>query len=115
MDEMLEETMEGMDDEEELESEANEEVEKILFEITDGKLGVQNSKVGALPVGRVLLLSVYVIDRVVPSTTGCGGTDGGRFAEGRRDGESYCWITQFVIPLSLERLGSRDEEMLNDV
>ena len=50
MDEMLEETMEGMDDEEELESEANEEVEKILFEITDGKLGVQNSKVGALPV-----------------------------------------------------------------
>lgn len=54
MDEMLEETMEGMDDGEELESEANEEVEKILFEITDGKLGVQNSKVGALPVSRFL-------------------------------------------------------------
>ena len=64
MDEMLEETMEEMDDEEELESEANEEVEKILFEITDGKLGVQNTKVGALPVSS--LSSPRRIDELKP-------------------------------------------------
>ncbi len=41
----MEETMEGLDDEE-LEEEADEEVEKVLFELTDGKLG-QAGRVGA--------------------------------------------------------------------
>jgi len=38
MEEMLEDTLQ-MDDDEELEAEADEEVEKVLFELTDGKLG----------------------------------------------------------------------------
>lgn len=44
MEEMIEETMEGLD-EEDLEEEADEEVEKVLFELTDGKLG-QAGRVG---------------------------------------------------------------------
>lgn len=44
MEEMMEETMDGLDDEE-LEDEADEEVEKVLFELTDGKLG-QAGRVG---------------------------------------------------------------------
>lgn len=40
IDEMMEETMEGaMGDAEELEEEAQEEVDKVLFEITNGALG----------------------------------------------------------------------------
>ena len=39
MDEMLEDTLASLDDEEELEEEADAEVDKVLFEITDGKLG----------------------------------------------------------------------------
>ena len=34
---MLEDTMESMDDQEELEDAAQEEVDKILFEVTSGK------------------------------------------------------------------------------
>lgn len=41
----MEETMDGLDDEE-LEEEADEEVEKVLFQLTDGKLG-QAGRVGA--------------------------------------------------------------------
>jgi len=37
--EMLEDTMESMDDQEELEDAAQEEVDKILFEVTSGALG----------------------------------------------------------------------------
>ena len=51
MDEMLDDTLESLDDnEDELEEEAQEEVNKVLFQITDGKLGVANGKVGAIPV-----------------------------------------------------------------
>lgn len=39
IDEMLEETLEDTLGGEELEDEANEEVDKVLFEITDGQLG----------------------------------------------------------------------------
>ena len=35
---MLEDTMESMDDQEELEDAAQEEVDKILFEVTSGKI-----------------------------------------------------------------------------
>ncbi|KIL68024.1 hypothetical protein M378DRAFT_72104 [Amanita muscaria Koide BX008] len=49
MEEMLEDTLE-MDEDEELEAEADAEVDKVLFEVTDGKLG-QAGKVGTgLPV-----------------------------------------------------------------
>jgi len=39
MEEMMDETLQSVDDDEELEEEADEEVEKVLFELTDGKLG----------------------------------------------------------------------------
>jgi len=39
VEEMLEDTMEGLDDGEELEDEAQEEVDKILWELTAGKIG----------------------------------------------------------------------------
>ena len=38
IEEMLEDTMESMDDQEELEDAAQEEVDKILFEVTSGKI-----------------------------------------------------------------------------
>lgn len=51
MEEMMDDTMEGLDDDE-LEDEADEEVEKVLYQLTDGKLG-EVGKVGAeLPVSR---------------------------------------------------------------
>jgi hypothetical protein len=40
MEEMLDDTLEGLDEDPELEEEAEEEVERVLYEITDGKLGV---------------------------------------------------------------------------
>jgi len=39
IEEMLEDTMEGLDGEEEMEEAAQEEVDKIIFELTTGKLG----------------------------------------------------------------------------
>uniref|UniRef100_A0A6B0V5S0 Putative vacuolar sorting protein vps24 n=1 Tax=Ixodes ricinus TaxID=34613 RepID=A0A6B0V5S0_IXORI len=39
IEEMLEDTMEGLDDQEELEEEAQEEVDKVLWELTAGTLG----------------------------------------------------------------------------
>lgn len=39
IEEMLEETMEGMEDSEEIEDAAQVEIDKVLFEITEGKLG----------------------------------------------------------------------------
>ncbi|KAJ8262488.1 hypothetical protein GJAV_G00167030 [Gymnothorax javanicus] len=50
IEEMLEDTFEGMEDEEEMEEAAEEEVDRILFEITAGALGKAPSKVtDALP------------------------------------------------------------------
>ncbi|XP_006896140.1 PREDICTED: charged multivesicular body protein 3-like isoform X2 [Elephantulus edwardii] len=50
IEEMLEDTFEGMDDQEEMEEEAEMEIDKILFEITAGALGKAASKVtDALP------------------------------------------------------------------
>ena len=46
---MLEDTLQ-MDDDEELEAEADEEVEKVLFELTDGKLGQAGKVDDRLPV-----------------------------------------------------------------
>ncbi|XP_014677763.1 PREDICTED: charged multivesicular body protein 3-like [Priapulus caudatus] len=51
IEEMLEDTMESLDDQEELEEEAQEEVDKILFELTAGALGNAPAKVtDSLPV-----------------------------------------------------------------
>lgn len=49
MEEMLEDTLQ-MDEDEELEAEADEEVEKVLFELTDGKLGQAGKVDDRLPV-----------------------------------------------------------------
>jgi hypothetical protein len=49
MEEMMEETLE-MDEDEEVEEEADAEVDKVLFELTDGKLGVVGSVANELPV-----------------------------------------------------------------
>lgn len=46
----MDETLEGLDDDEELEEEADEEVEKVLFQLTDGKLGQAGKVGGELPV-----------------------------------------------------------------
>lgn len=55
----MEDTLQ-MDEDEELEAEADEEVEKVLFELTDGKLG-QAGKVGeGLPVRRLLHKWLYM-------------------------------------------------------
>lgn len=59
MEEMLEDTLE-MDEEEGIEEEADAEVDKVLFELTDGKLG-QAGTVGAeLPVSPAILSDVAV-------------------------------------------------------
>lgn len=51
MSEMVDDTMEALDeDNEELEEEAEAEVEGVLFEITDGKLGQAGKVGGKLPV-----------------------------------------------------------------
>ena len=54
MEEMLDDVME-MEDDEELEEEADAEVEKVLFEITDGKLGAAGTVKDELPVSCVVL------------------------------------------------------------
>ena len=54
MEEMLEDTLD-MEDDEELEEEADAEVDKVLFDLTDGKLGQVGTIKDELPVGFLLL------------------------------------------------------------
>ncbi|OCF42158.1 charged multivesicular body protein 3 [Kwoniella heveanensis CBS 569] len=49
MEEMMEETLDAVNDDEELEEEADAEVDKVLFELTDGKLGQAGAVGAALP------------------------------------------------------------------
>lgn len=46
----MEETLDSVNDDEELEQEADEEVDKVLYELTDGKLGQAGRVGGELPV-----------------------------------------------------------------
>jgi charged multivesicular body protein 3 len=56
MEEMMEETLDSIGEDDELEEEADAEVDKVLFELTDGKLG-QAGRVGAeLPVSHAISL-----------------------------------------------------------
>lgn len=48
MEEMLEDTLD-MDEDEEIEEEADAEVDKVLYELTDGKLGLAGSAGTELP------------------------------------------------------------------
>jgi charged multivesicular body protein 3 len=61
MEEMLDETLEGLDEDSELEEEAEAEVDQVLFEITDGKLGVAGQG-KALPVRDIILESFVFTD-----------------------------------------------------
>ena len=51
LEEMIEETMESLEDSEEIEEEAQGEVDKVLWELTDGKLGEAPSVPIAQPSG----------------------------------------------------------------
>ncbi|SRR5258708_5547986 len=67
MEEMVDDTLEGLDQDEELEEEANEEVDKVLFELTDGKFGKIGEVSTTLPVSSVYLqLWIMVILNVAP-------------------------------------------------
>jgi hypothetical protein len=58
MEEMLEDTLD-MDEDEELEDEADAEVDQVLFELTNGKLGEAGSISTELPV-RTTVIRVYL-------------------------------------------------------
>jgi hypothetical protein len=64
MEEMLDDTLEGLDEDEELEEEADEEVEKVLFELTDGKLGQAGKVGGELPVRGLLGLPKLAVSNI---------------------------------------------------
>lgn len=53
MEEMLEDTLD-LEEDEEIEEEADAEVDKVLFELTNGKLGEAGSVVTDLPVSKNL-------------------------------------------------------------
>ena len=56
---MLEDTLE-MDEEEEIEEEADAEVDKVLFELTNGKLGQAGTVGEELPVSPAILSGTVV-------------------------------------------------------
>lgn len=60
MEEMLDDVME-MEDDEELEEEADAEVEKVLYDITDGKLGAAGIVKDDLPVSYTVCLFELVL------------------------------------------------------
>jgi hypothetical protein len=60
MEEMLEDTLD-MEEDEELEEEADAEVDKVLFDLTDGKLGQVGTIKDELPVRFVFLEACNVV------------------------------------------------------
>lgn len=108
MEEMIQETLQEDEEEEQLEEEAQAEIDAVLFQITDGKLGSNvATPIGTLPVVRLYSLfpvslscsfpaqtSGFVLKQLSPpySTEGQG-THGGR---GRRDGQSYSRVVEYV-------------------
>lgn len=75
MEEMLDDALEGLDEDEELEEEAEEEVERVLFEITDGKLGVAGAG-KELPVRSEVFpaLHYWVLTRIIEPQRRRGGS-----------------------------------------
>lgn len=71
---MMEETLDTVDDDE-IEDEADAEVDKVLFELTDGKLGQAGKVGGELPVSLAMA-----------SGRGRAGLDFGRILGGSRAG-----------------------------
>lgn len=56
MEEMMEDTL-AMDEDDEIEEEADAEIEKVLFDLTDGKLGQAGAAKTDLPVRLLSVLS----------------------------------------------------------
>src|SRR5258706_2418260 len=75
MEEMMDDTIEGIDEDEELEEAAEEEVERVLYEITDGKLGVAGAG-KELPVRREVFLALHcwVLMRIIEPQRRRGGS-----------------------------------------
>jgi hypothetical protein len=73
MEEMLEDTLD-MEDDEEIEEEADAEVDKVLFELTNGKLGEAGSVGTELPVCCVLFIfdPFLIVGTVVAKQIGGG-------------------------------------------
>ena len=142
MEEMLDDTLESLDEDEDLEEEADAEVDKVLYELTDGKLGVldSGSVVPGLPVsllffslprfGLAKSCELWVSeDGADPSTVGLAFwalTDKGtccfeRGGRGEGDAEDAEGVAGFVEQLRLDRLhplptslaGSRSASLLS--
>jgi hypothetical protein len=64
MEEMLEDTLD-MDDDDELEEEADAEVDKVLFELTDGKLGEAGKVSTELPVSATASFHLSISSNVL--------------------------------------------------
>lgn len=75
MEEMLEDTLQ-MDEDEELEEEADAEVDKVLFDLTNGKLGLAGSVGTELPVCHALLSSSSTLNFVPDVARSTGGRRG---------------------------------------
>jgi len=98
----MEETLDTVDDEE-IEEEADAEVDKVLFELTDGKLGQAGKVGGELPVSFVGLASHSQL------TLGGQGGRGGRGGEAEdgagdaRPAQQLGWSGNNAIPFSAPR------------
>ena len=80
MEEMMDDTLQ-MEDDEELEEEADAEVDKVLYDLTEGKLGQAGTVKEELPVS-ALVQCVLQLGILIPGDSA--NTEPGR---GRRDGE----------------------------
>ena len=115
MSEMVDDSLEALDeDNDELEEEAEQEVEGVLFEITDGKLGQAGKVGGKLPVRRPPSLDDAFALTLTEARhrTGCCNTGSGR---GRsRRCRTYAGPTRRSPPrLKSRRPSVRRRRMLN--
>jgi hypothetical protein len=91
MEEMLDDVM-NIEEDEEIEVEAGEEVDKVLFELTNGKLGQAGTVDTQLPVSTLLPGKV-----TAQRSTGCSGRRGaGRKGDGTIQGTAQR-IAQWVV------------------
>jgi len=94
MDEMMEDMLDAEEDEE-IEQEADAEVDKILFDLTNGKLGQAGTVGTELP---VCCLAFGLLSLMCTFTVRAGAF--GRRGDGARDGtvsSAVEWYTQFMI------------------
>lgn len=83
--EMIDDTLE-MDEDSELEDEADEEVDKVLYELTDGKLGQAGAVTDTLPVRLMpFRLALFTLTLTLSPFIGTGGAAGRGREYGSRD------------------------------